>query len=231
MLRLYHHPLDAASRAVRLVLGEYALEADLIEERVWDRRSEFVIMNPAGSLPVLRDGTSGPAVCGLEPVLEFLDETTGAGLDADRLMPVDPLERAEVRRLVDWFGPKFDREVTAHVVGEKLVKRYTGAPPDPTAIRAGRANVKTHLAYIAYLMRDRRWLAGPKLTYADLVAAAALSCVDYLGEVPWETDETAEGFAAKAWYARIKSRPAFRALLAERLAGLRPAPHYDDLDF
>ena len=123
MLRLYHHPLDAASRSVRLVLGEYGLGSELIEERVWDRRADFLIMNPAGSLPVLRDGGSGPAVCGLTPVLEFLDETSGVGMDARRLMPDDPLERSEVRRLVDWFGPKFEREVTSHVVGEKLVKR------------------------------------------------------------------------------------------------------------
>ena len=231
MLRLYHHPLDAASRGVRLVLGEYGLGAELIEERVWDRRSEFLIMNPAGSLPVLRDGGTGPAVCGLSPVLEFLDETSGVGMDQRRLMPGDPLDRSEVRRLIDWFGPKFEREVTSHLVGEKLVKRYTGAAPDPTAIRAGRANIKVHLAYIAYLMRERRWLAGPKLSYADLVAAAAISCADYLGEVPWELDEKAEGYAAKEWYARVKSRPAFRPLLAEKLAGIQPAAHYDDLDF
>ncbi|HLN39116.1 MAG TPA: glutathione S-transferase family protein, partial [Xanthobacteraceae bacterium] len=30
---------------------------------------------------------------------------------------------------------------------------------------------------------------------------------------------------------RIKSRPAFRALLTETLAGLQPAPSYADLDF
>lgn len=226
MIRLYHHPLDGASRSVRLVLGEYGLGADLVEERVWERREAFLVMNPAGTLPVLRDGETGAAVCGLGPVLEFIDETSGVALGPKRLMPEDALERAETRRVADWFATKFATEVSDHVVGEKLVKIQTRAAPDPTAIRAGRANIKTHLAYIAYLMRDRRWLAGERLSYADLVAAAYVSCVDYLGEVPWETNE-----AAKDWYARVKSRPAFRPLLTERLGGLAPAKHYDDLDF
>lgn len=226
MIRLYHHPLDGASRSVRLVLGEYGLSADLVEERVWERREAFLVMNPAGTLPVLRDGETGAAVCGLNAVLEFIDETSGVAMGPKRLMPEDALERAETRRVVDWFAVKFAREVSDHVVGEKLVKIQTRRSPDPTAIRAGRANVKTHLAYIAYLMRDRRWLAGERMSYADLVAAAHLSCVDYLGEVPWGEYEP-----AKDWYARVKSRPAFRPLLAERLGGLAPVGHYDDLDF
>jgi glutathione S-transferase len=50
--------------------------------------------------------------------------------------------------------------------------------------------------------------------------------LDYLGDVPWEKHPE-----AKLWYARIKSRPSFRPLLQDRLSGLRPAAHYDDLDF
>jgi glutathione S-transferase len=94
------------------------------------------------------------------------------------------------------------------------------------AIRAGRTNIRYHLKYIGYLIGQRNWLAGDQLTYADLAAAAHLSCVDYLGDVPWDEDDT-----AKHWYARVKSRPAFRALLADRIAGMPPPAHYADLDF
>lgn len=94
------------------------------------------------------------------------------------------------------------------------------------AIRAARTNVRYHLQYVGYLIGQRRWLAGNDLTYADLAAAAHLSCVDYLGDVPWDEDEM-----AKDWYARVKSRPSFRALLADRAPGMPPAAHYADLDF
>jgi glutathione S-transferase len=114
---------------------------------------------------------------------------------------------------------------------ERIYKRYIpaaqgGGPPDTDTLRAARVNIRYHLAYIGWLVRTRDWLAGESLTFADLAAAAHLSVADYLGEVPWDEDKT-----ARAWYARIKSRPSFRALLTETLAGLQPAPSYADLDF
>ena len=93
-------------------------------------------------------------------------------------------------------------------------------------LRAAKSNIRYHLAYIGWLIRTRDWLAGDNLTYADLAAAAHLSAADYLGDVPWDEDET-----AKNWYARIKSRPSFRALLDEALPGLPPSPSYANLDF
>jgi glutathione S-transferase len=94
------------------------------------------------------------------------------------------------------------------------------------AIRVAKTNLRSHLRYIGYLSGTRNWLAGDTLTYADLAAAAHLSCADYLGDVPWDEDET-----ARDWYARVKSRPAFRAILAERMPGMAPPAHYADPDF
>ncbi|MDQ4060635.1 MAG: glutathione S-transferase family protein, partial [Pseudomonadota bacterium] len=160
-----------------------------------------------------------------------LDETRTEVAPDRRLMPTDPCRRAEVRRLLDWFDRKFHEEVTCNLVNEKVLKRYMasaqgGGAPDASMIHAGRTNIRYHLRYIGYLIRTRNWLAGDSLTVADLAAAAHLSCVDYLGDVPWVEDET-----AKSWYARVKSRPAFRALLAEGIPGMPPAPAYADLDF
>jgi len=93
-------------------------------------------------------------------------------------------------------------------------------------VRAARSNIRYHLRYIGYLVSRRNWLAGDDLSYADLAAAAHLSCVDFLGDVPWAESEN-----AKDWYARVKSRPSFRALLADRVPGMTPDPVYADLDF
>ena len=75
-------------------------------------------------------------------------------------------------------------------------------------------------------MERRNWLAGDRLTLADITAAAHLSCVDYIGDVPWDGYED-----AKTWYARVKSRPSFRAILADAIPGLPPVAAYADLDF
>jgi glutathione S-transferase len=230
MLTLLHHPFCPHSRFIRLALGETGLSAGLVEERAWERREEFLLLNPAGTTPVLVD-EGHPAVPGVAIIAEYLDEMYGADLGVHRLLPVDLAARIEVRRLSSWFNDKFFAEVSGPLVMERLYKRYMrveqgGGSPDTETIRAARTNIRYHVSYIGWLVRTRNWLTGDQLTYADLAAAAHLSTVDYFGDVPWDADES-----AKIWYARVKSRPSFRALLAEAVPGLPASKTYADLDF
>jgi glutathione S-transferase len=187
-------------------------------------------MAPEGATPVMIDDET-PSLSGAEVIAEYLDETRGLGLGDRRLMPQDPLARAETRRLTHWFNVKLFNESSQWIVREKINKRFMssgqgGGPPDMEAVRAARANLRYHLRYIGHLIGGRNWLAGDRLTYADLAAAAHLSCIDYLGDAQWDESET-----AKTWYARMKSRPSFRPLLAERLPGMTPSVAYANLDF
>lgn len=230
MIKLYHHPMSAASRYIRLVLAEYGQSAEFVEERPWARRAEFMKMNPAGSLPVLID-EDGEPVCGGPIAGEYLDETLGAMMRDKRLMPENPHARAEIRRLVEWFLVKFEVEVNRYLVGERVHKllmqpQEGGGAPDAGLIRAGRVNLKNHVKYVGWLASSRNWLGGTRVSQADLAAAAALSVMDYLGEIDWAKEP-----AARDWYARVKSRPSFRPLLSDKVAGLPPASHYIDLDF
>ncbi|MBC9178552.1 FtsZ-binding protein FzlA [Pseudoroseomonas ludipueritiae] len=219
---LYHLPLSPYARKVRLVLNEKRIPFELRVERVWERRDEFMEMNPAGTVPVLTE-ENGLVLADSYAICEYLDEA----------YPELPLlgrtlgERAEVRRLVSWFDGKFAREVTANLYYEKQMKRLMGrGNPDAAALRAGYANLKPHLDYLGWLAETRLWLAGNFLSLADLTAAAHLSALDYIGDVDWSMND-----AAKDWYARVKSRPGFRPLLADRVSGVNPPPHYADLDF
>ena len=221
MRQLYHIAIDPGCRTIRVILAEKGLDCELRTEKVWERREVFLRLNPAGQVPVFidEDGTSIP---GMAVIAEYLEEV----YPEPSLLGRDPVDRAEVRRLAAWFGDKFHREVTANLVDEKIMKRFLGlGTPNSGAIRAGLANIHYHLEYIAWLCDRRRWLAGDKLSLADL-AAAELSAVDYIGDVPWH-----EHPGAKDWYARVKSRPSFRAILADLISGARPPKHYADLDF
>ena len=206
MITLYHHPFCPHSRFIRLVLGEMGIEPTLVEERAWERRREFLMIAPEGATPVMIEDDA-PSLSGAAVIAEYLDETRGLGLGERRLMPDDPLARAETRRLTHWFNVKFFNEASQWLVREKINKRFMssaqgGGGPDMDAVRAARANLRYHLRYIGYLISARNWLAGDRLTYADLAAAAHLSCIDYLGDAQWDENET-----AKTWYARMKSRP------------------------
>lgn len=222
---LYHFPLDPASRQVRLALGEKRLPFEPVVVRYWERPAELTSLNPSGLTPVLVETEAGKpvVVCEVRAILEHLDELH----PQPPLIGRDPAERAEVRRLMQWFDRKFDTEVNSLLLHEKLEKRLTkmGAP-DLGAMRIGREALRDHLDYIETLLNARDWLGGGRLTLADFAAAAHISVLDFFGDIPWRDIP-----GARTWYMKLKSRPAFRPLLADRWPGLAPAGHYDDLDF
>jgi glutathione S-transferase len=225
-LRLYHFALDPASRQVRLALAEKALAFELIDGSPWDPNGPLASRNPSGLPPVLEtaDATGARVLaCGARAILEYLEEVR----PDPSLLPGGAEQRAEARRLMDWFDTIFDAEVNAFLLHEKIEKRLQGlGSPEPVNIRAGREALRWHLDYINTLLEAREGLAGPRFSLADIAAAAHLSCSDYIGEASWESHP-----AAKAWYQRIKCRPSFRAILADRLPGLAPVDGYQDLDF
>ncbi|MFQ5439239.1 MAG: glutathione S-transferase family protein [Paracoccaceae bacterium] len=221
MHRLYHAPLSPFCRKVRLVLAEKKIEVELVEERYWEKRKDFMEMSPGGQVPVLRaDGlvlNESTAIC------EYLEERH----PDPALMPSSAAARAEVRRLNSWFDDKFHREVTANLLYERVNKKITQSGyPDSANVKAGARNIKFHIDYMARLLEQRRWIAGNMMTLADFTAAAQLSCLDYICDVDWDRNAT-----VRAWYATIKSRPAFRSLLADHVSGFSQPPHYADLDF
>jgi glutathione S-transferase len=221
MIRLYHFPLSPFCRKVRLVLAEKKLEVELVEERYWEPSPEFIRRNPAGKVPVLK--IDARMLSESQAICEYLDES----VPQPPLMPRDVDGRYEVRRLCAWFDDKFQSEVTSKLLHERVNKKVMGQGyPDSKNVKAGSQRIKGHLDYMTQLLDERRWLAGDVMTLADLTAAAHLSCLDYISDVDWHRSAV-----VKDWYAKIKSRPSFRALLADQISGFPPAAHYADLDF
>jgi glutathione S-transferase len=222
---LHHFPLDPASRQVRLALGEKRLAFIDNVVRYWEQPKEFTALNPTGVPPVLVEVQNGATlvICETRAILEHLDET----VPQPPMLGREAAERAEARRLMQWFDRKFNDEVNAFLLHEKLEKRLLkmGAP-DLYAMRQGRDHLRAHLTYMEKLLQSRDWLAGKRLSFADFAAGANISVLDYFGDIPWRDFP-----AVKTWYMTLKSRPAFRPILADRWPGLAPAGHYDDLDF
>ena len=221
MNRLYHAPLSPFCRKVRLTLAEKRIEVELIEERYWEPSAEFLRRNPAGKVPVLRMDTR--VMSESQAICEYLDET----VPQPPLFPRDPEGRYEVRRLCAWFDDKFHSEVTSKLLYERVNKKMQGQGyPDSRNVKAGATRIKYHIDYLAWLLDQRRWLAGDQMSLADFTAAAHLSCLDYISDVDWNRSAT-----VKDWYAKIKSRPSFRPLLADQVPGFPQPAHYADLDF
>ncbi|MCH1386506.1 MAG: glutathione S-transferase family protein [Rhodobacteraceae bacterium] len=221
MLRLYHVPLSPFCRKVRLVLAEKKMDVELIEERYWEQSTEFLRRNPAGKVPILRH--EGALLTESTPICEYIEELN----PEPSLIPKDAKARYEMRRLVSWFDDKFHHEVTSNLLYERVNKKVSGQGfPDSKNIKEGARKIKYHLDYMAWLLEHRRWLAGDTMTLADFAAAAHLSSLDYISDVDWNRSSV-----VKDWYAKIKSRPAFRNILSDQVSGFPPPRHYNDLDF
>ena len=232
MHRLTHFRLCPFSRSIRLLMAELKLETELAEELPWKPSRQFLELNPAGDLPALElDG--GPVISGAYAISEYLAETVD-GLNYERsaapVIPGNRIERSEVRRLIDWFHRKLYGEAISHILEERVyggLRPGGSHAPDVDLLKVVRQNLRYHLSYISFLAEQRNWLGGEQLSFADLAAAAQLSVADYLGEIEWD-----ERQAAKGWYARMKSRPSMRAILAERVPGTpMPPSHYANPDF
>jgi len=222
-MRYVHQlPLCPYSRKVRLVLAEKRLPFELRVEKTWERRGEYLEIQPAGTVPTLIED-NGLAIPDSAVICEYLDEA----YPDTPLMGHTLADRVEVRRLVFWFDEKFATDVTRNLLGEKYIKRVSGrGHPDAGALRAGYANLRHHLEYLGWLAETRRWLAGSAISLADFAAASHISALDFLGDIDWKISSP-----VREWYARMKSRPSFRAILADRIPGFEPPAYYADLDF
>lgn len=222
MRQLYHYWFSPNSRKARIALLEKELDFDLVLELPWKRRHDFLVLNPAGTVPTLIED-DGKTICGNAAISEYLNEK----YDTVNLIGESADIRTEVRRLTEWFDIKFYEEVSEIIINEKFMKRYLKrGDTEAKVIRFANQNIKHHLQYIAYLTDRRNWLAGNYFSYADIAAASHISCVDYFGDVPWEKYPE-----ARNWYARVKSRPSMQPILKDKVAGLQPAKHYSDPDF
>ncbi len=221
MNRLYHVPLSPFCRKVRLALAEKKIEVELVEERYWEQDPDFLRRNPAGKVPVLR--MDGMIMAESQAICEYLDET----VPEPPLFPKGAKERYEVRRICAWFDDKFHHEVTANLLYERVNKKITKQGyPESKNVKAGARAIRYHLDYMTWLLDQRRWLAGDQMTLADFAAAAHISALDYISDVDWNRSAN-----VRDWYAKIKSRPAFRGLLADQVPGFPPSRQYADLDF
>lgn len=225
MRTLFHYSLCPFSRKVRLVLSEKKLDVSLKNEPVWKKREEFLDLNPAGQVPVLSDTYQEQSFCLSESqaIVEYLEEA----YPETPLLPKNTRARAEIRRLCHYIDDKFYNDVTKKIVYEKTLKRLMGeGGPDSKYLRDGTLNLLPYLDYFSWALEKHHWLGSETLSFADLTLAAHLSCLDYMGNVPWEKYPE-----IKEWYMRLKSRPSFQPLLADNIAGIMISPTYRDLDF
>lgn len=223
MWQLHQFPLCPFSRKVRLLLDEKGIGYELVREQPWERRDEFVDLNPTGQTPVMIEAERGVTLIDSVAICEYFEET----VEAAPMLNGSAAQRAEIRRLVAWCDQTLYGAVVQPLLNERMIKRLVHrASPDGNALREAMKASNALIDYCDYLLDHRKWLGGPTLSLADLAAAAQISVADYLGGIDWRVHEQ-----TRNWYMGMKSRASFRALLTERMGVITPPPEYDKIDF
>ena len=177
--------------------------------------------SPSSKVPLLK--IDGFIISESNTIFEYIEEV----YPNPPLLPKKMGDRVEARRFASWFDDTFHREVTSKLLYQRVYRQLSESnQADSSLMKSGMNSLKTHLDYLDKILEERRWLAGDIMTIADFAAAAHVSSLDYLGDIDWTGLES-----IKNWYAKIKSRPAFRSLLTDYLPTYIPPKHYADLDF
>jgi len=116
MWQLFQFPLCPFSRKVRLVLAEKTVGHALVRENPWERRDEFMDLNPAGETPVMVEPDQGVTLIGSQPIVEYFDET----VDRMPMINGNASLRAEIRRMTEGFDLKLFPEVVEPLVNASL---------------------------------------------------------------------------------------------------------------
>ena len=220
MNKLFHYFLCPSSRFTRIILNEKKVDFNLFIENLSDPSEDYLLKNPGGYFPVLNTSFNENIV-GALVIVEYLQNLT--------VPPILMIKKNEneIRRLLFWFENSFKKEVVIPLLKEKVLKRFEkNSLPSSNVIRTARANLKYHMHYFNYLIKDNDFFIEDTLSYVDLFYGASLTVLDYINELNFYDLEK-----LKNLYSIVKSRPSFKKILADRVVGIIPHSNYLKLDY
>jgi glutathione S-transferase len=165
---------------------------------------EYLAVHPFGRIPAFEH--DGFQLYETQAILRYID----AIFPDPALQPTDPKAIARMNQAIginDWYlFPDIARVIVfQRIVGPALM----GLTPDEAAIAAVAPKVPTCIGALDRLLGDQAFLAGDRLSLADLMLAPQL---DYLAATP-EGRSAMRGTALDAWLKRMSARPSMEATL------------------
>jgi len=189
MLKVYSDPKCPHCHAVRFVVEEKELPAQIVEVDPNDPPEDFLRLNPTAELPAIYDADH--LLIDAAIIVEYLDER----YPHPALKPGSPIERAfmrlAIRRIERELYPRFERIPKARRKGE------------------AREEMRELLrSFDAHFARST-WLVGEEFSLADVRFAPMLFRLPFIGV---RIDDMPH---LRAYRDRLFERPAFERSLSE----------------
>jgi glutathione S-transferase len=162
---------------------------------------DHLARHPFGRSPVIEHGDF--RLYETQAILRYLD----AIFPDPPLQPAEPQAIGRMNQIIginDWY---LFQKVGAVIVFNRIVgPRLMGLKPDEAAIEAAMPMARTCINELGRLLADNAFLAGDRLSIADLMVAPQL---DFLQATP-EGRDLLVGTALATWLARMNERPSMQ---------------------
>ncbi len=206
---VYGVPGSPFVRAVQIGLEEKGVPYRLQPVGPHELKSEaYLKRHPFGRVPAFEHGDL--TLYETQAILRYLNDI----YPEPPFVPADARAAARMNQIIginDWY---FFPKAAAIIVFQRVVGPILlGAPTDEAAIAAAVPMAQTSVAELDRLLGSQRFLAGDKMSIADLMLAPQ---IDFLAATP-EGKTLLEGTGLKAWLARMNAR-------ASMIATQRPEP-------
>src|SRR5689334_1501754 len=188
--------------SVRLALAEKGVAHELVDVGFGAHREEpHLSRHPFAKIPAFEH--DGFQLYETQAILRYIDE----GFPVAPLQPTDLHQFARMNQIIGIVDAYAWPSIAAGIVFNRIVAPRLGLPVDEAAIAAALPRARLCLAEFARLMGDQQFLAGERISLADLMAIPLLY---YFSRLPEGEAPLAEHPTLRAWIGRMEGRQSFQ---------------------
>lgn len=202
----FYNSVGPNPRMVRMFMAEKGFEVPRVEVDLRggeNRREPYLKVNPAGQCPAL-ELDDGSVLAEITAICEYVDEIKK---DTPSLIGTTPEERARTRmwvRRIDLNIAEPAANGFRFAEGLKMFQSRIHCIPEAAA--GLKETARRNLAWLDGQLGAKPFIAGDKLTMADILLFAM---VDFMGNVGQPLDPANKNLTA--WLGRMKARPSAAA--------------------
>jgi glutathione S-transferase len=188
-------------RTARLALEEKGAEYDLVEVDLLTgagQSAEHLARHPFGKVPAFEH--DGFAFYETDAIARYVDET----FPGTALAPADARSRARMNQAMSVLASYAYPCLISQIFMQRAVMPMIGNAPDEAAIAAALPKAETALGALEQLIDGNRYLAGDRLSLADLLL---IPIYDYVRQTP-EGEKLLEATPnLRRWWDEVRTRP------------------------
>jgi glutathione S-transferase len=198
---VYGPAYSTYARTVRLVLEEKGVDYDLVEVDLLHGQGqtpEHLARHPFGKVPAFEH--DGFALYETDAIARYIDET----FPGTALVPADARSRARMTQAINVISSYGYPNLITQIFVQRAVMPMMGNPADEGAIAAALPKAETALGALEQLIDGNRYLAGDRLSLADLLL---IPIYDYVRQTPEGENLLQATPNLRRWWEEVRTRP------------------------